>query len=221
MLRGKMKLGFSSTISTVSGVLSLRSCGLRKCRTAYRSNHSTESSATPRNQAGSSPLQSQDLSDSSTRGALYNPPKKNSEAGATLVEASIAVPVFLFVLFASFTLLHGVYQIMTFQYIVADTLRETFTRSAAQRGSSWEGYFTTTLRLRAQSVLPSFNTGNIKSVTFTGCTGATGWGCAATATTGSLVAVTVETPKSFGVPQLTNTTFVAKAVAVVQMGQNE
>jgi hypothetical protein len=152
------------------------------------------------------------------RGAPISWPR--GERGATFVEASVALPAFLMILLSAFYLLHYSFQLQAFQYQVAETMRETFTLNSSARGNrGWERFFEQKLRERSTGTFPAFT---IESVNFSPCTAASGWGCAVSATPGTMVSLNVKADKDFGLSFLTKVIgFKTKAVAVVQMRQTE
>jgi hypothetical protein len=145
-----------------------------------------------------------------------------SEHGAALVEAAVALPMFLGVVFASFHLLVFCFQMLRFQYDVAESTRETFTTNSVGRGGdSWQSFLSRRLANRSADLyLPAWNL----DVTFSECTN--GWACAPDAQPGQSVALVFSVTQAFGLGSLggisvPDITFKTKSIAVIQMAESE
>jgi Flp pilus assembly protein TadG len=76
----------------------------------------------------------------------------SGESGATMVQAALALPLFLALLFGSIRILLICYQGIRFQYEVSETTRMTFTLDKnARGGKTWQGYFSDTFASRARN----------------------------------------------------------------------
>lgn len=145
-----------------------------------------------------------------------------SEHGAALVEAAVALPMFLGIVLAAFYLLLLCFQILRFQYDVAESTRETFTTNSAGRdGDGWQTFLSRRLTGRSADLhLPTWSL----DVTFSGCTD--GWACAQNAQPGQSVALVFSIKKAFGLRglggiSLPDITFKTKTIAVIQMTESE
>lgn len=76
----------------------------------------------------------------------------SAESGATMVQAALALPLFLALLLGSIRILLICYQGIRFQYEVSETTRMTFTLDQAARGGkTWQRYFSDTFASRARN----------------------------------------------------------------------
>jgi hypothetical protein len=152
------------------------------------------------------------------------------EDGGAVVEAAVALPLFLGIVLAALYLLFFCFQMLRFQYDVAESTRETFTRNSQARGdAAWGTYLIDQLNSKSRDLsLPPWN---LESVTFSGCSlGDTPEEklatCGQVAQPGESVSLVFKVTQEFGLNNiggitLPNITFRTKAVAVIQMTEAE
>jgi len=152
------------------------------------------------------------------------------ESGGVVVEAAVALPLFLGILLAGLYLLLFCFQMLRFQYDVAESTRETFTRNRAARGNvGWGTYLIAQLGNRSRDLgLPPWQ---LENVTFSTC--ALGGDpqqrlalCGAQAQPGESVSLVFAVTQQFGLANLggitlPDMTFRTKSIAVIQMTEGE
>jgi hypothetical protein len=161
---------------------------------------------------------------------VHSTSKNAGEAGSVIVEAAVALPLFLGISLAALYLLVLCFQILRFQYDVAESTRETFTRNRdARGGKAWGTYLVDQLNNKSHDLaLPPWH---LESVAFSGCTfGGTPedtlTNCGQIARPGESVSIVFRITQDFGLENLgkitlPSMTFRTKTVAVIQMMEEE
>ncbi len=156
--------------------------------------------------------------------------ENTDQSGGALVEAAVVLPLFLGIILASLYLLLFCFQMLRFQYDVAESTRETFTKNRQDRGNaSWGAYLLAQLSTRSRDLnLPAWT---LEDVTFSGCNaGGTPQDtlalCGQMAEPGQSVSLIFAITQNFGLQDigdlsLPEITFRTKSVAVIQMTEAE
>jgi len=163
--------------------------------------------------------------------------ERQKELGATMVEAAIAMPLFLAILFTSMWLLVLCFKLLRFQYELADITRQTFLLTPLQRsgvavgggaGIGWQAFLEDQVTKRLQSIGLSSSLGaNNYNVQFSPARAmCEGWGCAGTAQPGDVFSITVTLNEPVFGANLANISLQrlsidTKAIAFVLQAQNE
>jgi Flp pilus assembly protein TadG len=152
-----------------------------------------------------------------------------ADMGAALVEAAVALPVFLAVMLFSVVLMHFCFKLVQFQQSLSEATRNAFSLNKTQRGGSWQAYIESTLQEGTQNFkgIKDLNLRQVEQqpVKFL-ATQCTGWSCANSAKPGDTFAieyvVTADIlPNSIAGISLPQIQFRSKAVATVMREQDE
>jgi hypothetical protein len=154
------------------------------------------------------------------------------QGGAVYVEASIALPFLLGILFVTMLLLFFCFRILSFQYAMAEVTRETFTRdSSGRNGQSWQEYWSAQLAARTDNlglIAQDLNGRNLGSaeVAFTNANCNTGWDCSQFAEPGDIFSVALTLtipvfPQTLGGVSLPRIQFSSRTIAAIQMRESE
>jgi hypothetical protein len=161
---------------------------------------------------------------------VHSTSQNAGEAGSVIVEAAVALPLFIGISLAALYLLTFCFQILRFQYDVAESTRETFTRNRdARDGKTWGTYLVDQLNNKSRDLaLPAWH---LESVAFSSCTFGgspedTLTNCGPIAQPGESVSMVFRITKEFGLQNigeitLPSITFRTKSVAVIQMTEEE
>jgi hypothetical protein len=160
------------------------------------------------------------------------PGNNQSQSGAVFVEATIALPFFLGIMFVTMLLLFFCFRVLSFQYALAEVTRETFSRDSSRRGGqNWQSYWTTQLGSRTDNlglVAEDVNGAGLAdaSVAFTNESCSTGWSCSQSAGPGDIFSVSLTLtvpifPQNLGGISLPQIQFSSRSIAAIQMRENE
>jgi hypothetical protein len=154
------------------------------------------------------------------------------QRGAVFVEATIALPFLLGIMFVTMLLLFFCFRILSFQYAMAEVTRETFSRDSTSRGGqTWQDYWTTQMGARTDNL--GLIAGDIygrslgsAEVVFTNANCSTGWSCSQSAEPGDIfsVALTLTVPilpQNLGGISLPQIQFSSRTIAAIQMRESE
>lgn len=152
-----------------------------------------------------------------------------SQAGVAMVEAAVALPIFLGILFLSIKILMASYKMLRLQDIVAEVTREAFTKTSTERGAlTWQEYIKTNLfnRAKAAGVSKANEAAATKDTFWNNISRVQTPTDPATARIGDTYSLSISVPEpvfsgGIGGISLVSIPLKAKAVAVVQMRQNQ
>lgn len=153
--------------------------------------------------------------------------RRSSESGGAFVEATIALPLFLAMLLFSVYLLYFSFKLLRFQYGLSEATRETFTKKRIDRGDkNWDEFLLDQMKDvdGTKWNLPGID---LKQARFLPCAETHHWDCAGSAKPGDTFLIQYEiTDRLLGDVSiagiyLPSISFQAKAVATIQMSQNE